>query len=213
MKPSDSNERKVDLILKVYVSSTLLDLKNERDTVINWLTDLRHLPYHSYVGDSESVRDSCLHDIEQCDLYILILGHRYGAASWLSNEEAVSMTHLEFRHAGEKGIPRIALIRESVLNIAPDADGSPESLRLAAFRDEVQRDVRAAIFTDPASLVHQLSTSFSNEVKKLPQATQSTDTSQGAPAARGDVTVKARTIVGAGVVNGGTIVNVNNIKL
>jgi hypothetical protein len=58
--------------LKVYVSSTLVDLRNEWDAVLKWLSDLRHVPYHSYVGNSESVRDSGLHDVEQCDLYILV---------------------------------------------------------------------------------------------------------------------------------------------
>jgi Domain of unknown function (DUF4062) len=41
-----------------------------------------NVPYNSYGKKnehrSESVRDSCLRDVEQCDLYVLIVGHRYG---------------------------------------------------------------------------------------------------------------------------------------
>jgi len=63
---------------KVYLSSTLLDLKPEREAVTRWLIAAGHLPVHSYVADSESVHVSCLKDIDPCDLYVLILGHRYG---------------------------------------------------------------------------------------------------------------------------------------
>lgn len=210
--PSDANGQTADRILKVYVSSTLLDLKGERDTVINWLRDLRHVPYHSYVGDSESVCDSCLRDVEQCDLYVLILGHRYGAPAEQGHGDGLSMTHLEFRHAGEKGIPRIALIRMSVLGMTPvDTDSSPESQRVAGFRDEVLRNVRPAIFTDEASFLHQLSTSFLNEVNKLSQVVKGVDATQMSTPT--NVIVKARTIVGQGVVTGGSVYNVNNIKL
>ncbi|MGH8615880.1 MAG: DUF4062 domain-containing protein [Gammaproteobacteria bacterium] len=63
---------------KVYVSSTVADLRTERKAVIDWLVQTRHQPVHSYLPDSETVRDSCLADIDGCDLYVLILGHRYG---------------------------------------------------------------------------------------------------------------------------------------
>ena len=41
---------------KVYLSSTLLDLRDERQAVTNWLIAAGFQPVHSYVADSESVR-------------------------------------------------------------------------------------------------------------------------------------------------------------
>jgi hypothetical protein len=48
---------------------------------------------------------------------VLILGHRYGWQPDEDNAGHLSITHLEFRRAGEKKIPRIALLRMSI----PDA--------------------------------------------------------------------------------------------
>ena len=59
-----------------------------------------------------------LADIDRCDLYVLILWHRCGWQSEHKNPDNLSITHLEFRRAGEKGIPRIALLRTNVPDIA-----------------------------------------------------------------------------------------------
>ena len=88
---------------KVYLSSTLLDLKPEREAVTRWLIAAKHQPVHSYVADSESVHDSCLSDIDDCDLYVLVLGHRYGFVPEENNPEQLAITQLEFRHAGQLG--------------------------------------------------------------------------------------------------------------
>ncbi len=52
---------------KVYVSSTRLDLAPERKAIIDWLVQARHQPVHSYVADTDSVRESCLNDVRTCD--------------------------------------------------------------------------------------------------------------------------------------------------
>ena len=96
---------------KVYVSSTIADLQAERQAVMDWLVAARHQPVHSYVASSDTVRDSCLDDVDACDLYVLILGYRYGFRPSKDNPEGLSITHLEFRRAGQLGLPRVALLR------------------------------------------------------------------------------------------------------
>jgi hypothetical protein len=96
---------------------TAVDLVQERKAVFDWLIAAGHQPGHSYRPDSETVRESCLKDIDGCDFYVLILGHRYGWQPDADNAGHLSITHLEFRRAGEKKIPRIALLRMSI----PDA--------------------------------------------------------------------------------------------
>jgi len=63
---------------RVYVSSTIADLTEERRAVLDWLRLARHQAVDSYLPDSDTVRDSCLDDVAACDLYVLIVGHRYG---------------------------------------------------------------------------------------------------------------------------------------
>ena len=65
-------------LARVDVSSTIADLKPERQAVLDWLRLARHQAVDSYLPDSDTVRDSCLDDVGACDLYVLILGHRYG---------------------------------------------------------------------------------------------------------------------------------------
>lgn len=145
---------------RVYVSSTVADLKRERQAVIDWLIAADHQPVHSYVADSETVRDSCLADIERCGLYVLILGHRYGYVPERDNPEGLSITHLEFRRAGELGLPRIVLMRTSVPDIShSDLLDAARNQRLQDFHAEVRQTVRPAEFNDEAELIAALSTS------------------------------------------------------
>ena len=109
----------------VYVSSTIADLMEERRAVLDWLRLARHQAVDSYLPDSDTVRDSCLEDVGRCDLYVLIAGHRYGFQPPEDNPEGLSITHLEFRRAGECGIPRVALLRTSVPDVrTSDLTGS-----------------------------------------------------------------------------------------
>jgi Domain of unknown function (DUF4062) len=153
----------------VYVSSTKADLEPERQAVMDWLVTARHQPVHSYLPSSETVRASCLDDVDGCDLYVLILGHRYGFVPEDDNPERLSITHLEFRRAGQSGIPRIALLRTGV----PGADrsergDSQQAALVSTFRAEVTREVRAAEFGDLHGLIQGLSTGVQAELDKRP---------------------------------------------
>lgn len=165
---------------KVYLSSTLLDLKPEREAVTRWLIAAGHLPVHSYVADSESVHVSCLKDIDPCDLYVLILGHRYGFVPEEGNPGQLAITQLEFRHAGELGLPRIALLRTSVPDIKlSDLLDRERNARLQDFRKEVGKALRPAEFADEAGLIHALSAGVQRALvataaaSKLPGAVRS----------------------------------------
>ena len=152
---------------KVYVSSTVLDLHDERQVVFEWLRAARYQAVDS-LPDSETVRESCLADIADCDLYVLILGHRYGFQPADENPESLSITHLEFREAGLRGVPRIALMRTSVPDVRlSDLQDDKRMPLIMAFRDEVSTAVRPAEFSDNARLVQGLSTGVKAELAKL----------------------------------------------
>jgi hypothetical protein len=152
---------------RVYVSSTIADLRRERQEVIDWLVAARHQVVHSYRPNSETVRDSCLDDVDTCDLYVLILGHRYGYQPKDNNSEGLSITHLEFCRAGESGIPRVALLRTSIPDVSvSDMENSERAARVLAFREEVARAVRPALFDDKAGLIQGLSTGVAAELAK-----------------------------------------------
>jgi hypothetical protein len=153
---------------KVYVSSTIADLEAERQTVIDWLVAAQHQVVHSYRPSSDTVRDSSLDDIDTCDLYVLILGHRYGFQLPKDNPEGLSITHLEFRRAGQSGKPRVALLRTSIPDVSrADIGDAQKWARVLAFREEVAGAVRAGEFGDLRGLVQALSTGVQAELEKI----------------------------------------------
>jgi hypothetical protein len=153
---------------KIYLSSTILDLKPERRAVLELLRAMRHQSVDSYLPDSDTVRDSCLDDVDSCDVYVLILGHRYGFQPEAENPGRLSITHLEFLRAGESGIPRVALLRSSIPDIRlSDLEDSQRSPLVLNFRADVQKEVRAAEFNDLRGLIQGLSAGLENELGKL----------------------------------------------
>ena len=154
-------------LAKVYMSSTIADLRRERRKVTDWLVAAGHQVVHSYRPNSETVRKSCLDDVDTCDLYVLIAGHRYGFQPKEHNPEGLSITQLEFRRAGESGIARVALLRTSIPDVSLSDIGDPQRAALVhAFRAEVAREVRTAEFSDLAELISGLSTGVAAELAR-----------------------------------------------
>jgi hypothetical protein len=154
-------------LARVYVSSTIADLTEERRAVLDWLRLARHQAVDSYLPDSDTVRDSCLHDVAACDLYVLIVGHQYGFQLPEDNPDGLSITHLEFRRAGECGIPRVALLRASIPHVRlSDLQEPARAPLVLGFRDEVAGAVRPAEFSDLQGLIQGLSTGIQGELDK-----------------------------------------------
>jgi tetratricopeptide (TPR) repeat protein len=152
---------------KVYLSSTLLDLREERQAVTDWLITAGFQPVHSYVADTETVRDSCLDDIDGCELYVLIVGHRYGFQPAQRNPKQRSITELEYRKARKLKQPCLAFLRTSVPDIAlSDLNEPARYAKVQAFRAEVQNAVRPAEFKDMAEFNAALGTAIARQVMK-----------------------------------------------
>ncbi len=71
------------MIPRVFVSSTISDLKHVRDAVRDAITDIGYQPVMSERGEIGYYPDttaaaSCFKDAEQCELGVLIIGKRYG---------------------------------------------------------------------------------------------------------------------------------------
>lgn len=153
---------------KVYLSSTLLDLKDERQTVTDWLLAAGFQPVHSYVASGETARDSCLEDIAGCELYVLIVGHRYGFQPKDGNPENLSITCLEFREAGRLKLPRLAFLRTSVPDIGlSDLNDPLRNPLIQTFRTEVGDTVRPAEFKDKTEFIAAFSAAILMHVMKL----------------------------------------------
>src|SRR5262249_28670033 len=108
---------------------------------------------NSYLASEHELVDSCLQDVRKCDVYILILGLRYGYVPDEANPDHLSITQLEYQEA--RGKPRLVFIKdeESIPFALTDAKTKEHALdRVEAFRKLAGREQRAAVFRDANDL-------------------------------------------------------------
>jgi hypothetical protein len=102
--------------LQIFISSTFTDLQEERQATVEAVLNAGHIPagMELFKSGDESQKETIKRWIEESDVYMLILGGRYGT---IEEESGKSYTHWEYDYAGELGKPRFAVvIKESYLN-------------------------------------------------------------------------------------------------
>lgn len=124
--------------MRVFINSTMRDLANERDLVCRKLIDFNFEPVNAegLLPTGFSSWDKLSREIRSCDLFILILGEKYG---WIPDkgprsEEGLSVTHLEYKEAQLLGIPILPFVME--LPYLTDSQ-SGDAKRRDDFRKEV----------------------------------------------------------------------------
>ncbi len=83
---------------KIFISSTIVDLPNERKAALNAVEKVGGFPVMSEFTIEAQSTDSltaCLEKVKESDIYVLILGGRYG---W-QPENKESITELEYQTA------------------------------------------------------------------------------------------------------------------
>src|SRR5215208_950952 len=104
--------------MNVYLSSTLSDLELERSAVKEVLTG-EAVVKESYKAHEGDLRESCIQDVADCQLYIAILGLRYG---FIPPGETRSITHLEYDAAAASKVPRLVFIKDESAITLPQSD-------------------------------------------------------------------------------------------
>lgn len=103
-------------IPRVFVSSTCYDLKYVRENLKYFIRTIGYEPVLSDDGDvyydpSTHTHDACLREVENCQLFVLIIGGRYGGKYKDSNS---SITNNEYKQAIKSNIPVFALVERNV---------------------------------------------------------------------------------------------------
>ncbi|MCT6513217.1 DUF4062 domain-containing protein [Bacillus subtilis] len=95
--------------LQVFVSSTYTDLATERQVAVEAILNAGHIPagMELFKAGDESQKETIKRWIDESDVYMLILGGRYGA---IEDETGKSYTHWEYDYAGKAGKPRFAVV-------------------------------------------------------------------------------------------------------
>ncbi|WP_394807823.1 DUF4062 domain-containing protein [Nitrosomonas sp.] len=132
------------MIIRVYLSSTLNDLGPEREAVRKALGG-HCTVVESYTADERSLRKSCLEDVAGCDVYIGIIGRRYG---FIPPGQSFSITELEYQRAREYELPTFIFIKDdgAILSLFHDGinnENPPD--RIESFRQRVNNGTEEAV--------------------------------------------------------------------
>lgn len=95
--------------LQVFISSTYQDLQEERQAAVEAVLNAGHIPagMELFKAGDQTQKETIKRWIEESDVYMLILGGRYGT---IDEESGKSYTHWEYDYAGEIGKPRFAIV-------------------------------------------------------------------------------------------------------
>lgn len=142
--------------LQIFISSTYADLKEERQAAVSAILKAGHIPagMELFTAGDVSQMDTIKRWIDDSDIYMLILGGRYGS---IEKTTALSYTELEYDYAMEKGKPFFAVvIDENALEEKIKDMGSkvierdhPQELKL--FREKVLSKI-SSFFEDPKDI-------------------------------------------------------------
>ncbi len=94
---------------QIFISSTYVDLIDERQAAVQAILRAGHIPagMELFSAGDKSQWDTIKKWIEESDIYVLILGGRYGS---IDPESNLSYTEMEYRYAMDLGKPLFALV-------------------------------------------------------------------------------------------------------
>ena len=112
---------------RVFISSTFYDLRHIRSSIENFVESLGFEPVLSEKGSITfnpdlPLDESCYREAECCDIFVLIMGGRYGSHSSIDKkggskdffDRYKSITKMEYEAANKKDIPIYILVEKSV---------------------------------------------------------------------------------------------------
>ncbi len=122
---------------QIFVSSTYVDLKKERQQVLQALMEMDCIPagMELFPAADEEQWEFIKRVIDDCDYYLLIIGGKYGSLS----KKGISYTEMEYDYAVEQGIKIVALLHSDPDSLpGTKIEIDPEAReKLLKFREKI----------------------------------------------------------------------------
>jgi len=158
----------MDKRYQVFVSSTYLDLADERAKITHTLLQLDCIPagMELFPAADEEQLEFIKKIIDDCDYYLLIIGGRYGSVG----KDGVSFTEKEYDYAVSKGIKVIALIHAepSKIPVAKVDTDRKKKKSLEAFRKKVKSGRLVKTWSSVDELTSQVMQAVTFAIKTYP---------------------------------------------
>lgn len=159
------NKRK----FSIFISSTYEDLKDERQALVGVALESNFIPvgmeqFHAAPTSQWNVITKM---IDECDLYLLIIGGRYGT---IEEEAGISYTEKEYNYAKNKELPVLVLIKNPLTineNKKDTGDDKFDKMKkLENFREKVTHDENTVdFFKGLNDLKYKASATFKNALE------------------------------------------------
>jgi hypothetical protein len=124
---------------QVFISSTFVDLKEERQAVLRAILELDHMPagMELFPATDDSAWQLITDVIDSSDYYVLIIGGRYGSL----DEAGIGFTEKEYDYAVKTKKPVIPLLHENPDNLPRGKTEIDTAAweKLNAFRAKVEK--------------------------------------------------------------------------
>ncbi|WP_281558382.1 DUF4062 domain-containing protein [Thalassomonas sp. RHCl1] len=158
----------MDKRYQVFVSSTYVDLQEERQKVLQTLMEMDCIPagMELFPAADEEQWEFIKRVIDDCDYYLLIIGGRYGSKA----EDGLSYTEKEFDYAVSKGIKVIALLHQEPNTLPRDkTELEPEGYeKLQSFIKKVSTNRLVRFWKEASQLPGEVALSLNKTIKMYP---------------------------------------------
>lgn len=155
-----------DKRFQIFVSSTFTDLIDARREIINLVMESYNFPVgmEMFGADNSDQWTFIQQAIDITDIYILILGHRYGSLA----PDGVGYTEKEFDYAVSKGIPVLSFIRhENVSTTSSERESDPLKIqKMNDFRRKASANKLCVFWSDINDLKASFAASFYKNLSK-----------------------------------------------
>lgn len=126
---------------QIFLSSTYKDLLKERQAAVEAILQAGHIPagMELFAAGDETQLSVIKRWIDESDIYVLILGARYGSIDPISNK---SYIQIEYEYALNKSLPMFAIVLdESKLKRVSKSNSDSDSLQYKNFRQTVTSNI------------------------------------------------------------------------
>lgn len=154
---------------QVFVSSTFLDLKEERSAVVSALLQLEAFPagMELFPAVDDDAWTLISRVVDESDYYLLVIGGKYGS---VDPESRLSYTEKEFDLAVARKKPVMAFLHGDVGAIPMSkSEPSPKAREaLEAFREKVKATRHVKYWSSPEDLAGKVALSFASVRQMYP---------------------------------------------
>jgi hypothetical protein len=144
-------------IVRVFVSSTWLDLQTEQravETALQRMRETKFVGMEHFGSRDEDTRRASLGEVDHCQVYVGIFAGRYGSG----------ITEEEYRRAREQKLPCFIYFKDEKTILRKDREKSPENaVRLVDLKEELQSNHTVGPpFTNPEDLAAKVAADIHN---------------------------------------------------